>query len=711
MVPASEAQADEGGSTLVSETFKGSTVADSRWIPLGDACLTGATADASAPGSGSALAGCQKSTDTAYLLGQDGDGYLQLTDNSGSSTADVLFDRAIPSANGLDVSFYQYQFATSPTGLGNADGIGFFLTDGSYTLDQAGPTGSNFGGALGYATIEKEKGIQKGVLAVGLDVYGNFSYQPYVGTSCTATNPRTQNAVVLRGSGDGTTGYCLLASSPLSTNGPQIKTDGPTGQVDGVPGSSTDDKGTLVRIVISPKDGDQAQTVTVYLNGTQVSTSQLDQPLPATVKLGFSSSTGGGHAAHLIRTVSVKSVDSLGDINLVKSVDHTAETGTSKTEFTEGDTVPYSVLVTNTGEDPLEDVTVTDPKIRDITCPSTSLAPADSFVCTGKYTVTAEDVEAGSFPNTATATGTTPDGDKPTSDSSTSVPTYSTSTLAITKDLQGSGTSAVPDDTEYVASYSYEAGAYEYCTADGVAEPTDTTGSYPAGSGFLRVKADGTAVQSDPIPVGAVVTVGEVKPLDTDVITWDEPTITPASGQVTIGCDPTANTAGITNTVNTIPGSVSWSKVDPSGNALAGSEWELSGPGEFSETVVDNGENDEDPAVGALKVSGLSWGEYSLKETKAPEGYELATDVLGPKTISADALEVSFGEIENQPTPVKPTPTPTPSTTPSSTPSTPGKDEGGLAHTGSDARAIGGGALALLLAGGAALSIRRLVRK
>ena len=56
--PATQA-ADGGGSTLVTETFKGAKVADSRWVPLGDGCLTGAHKDAAADGSDSRLGGCR----------------------------------------------------------------------------------------------------------------------------------------------------------------------------------------------------------------------------------------------------------------------------------------------------------------------------------------------------------------------------------------------------------------------------------------------------------------------------------------------------------------------------------------------------------------------------------------------------------------------------------------------------------------------------
>lgn len=69
-------------------------------------------------------------------------------------------------------------------------------------------------------------------------------------------------------------------------------------------------------------------------------------------------------------------------------------------------------------------------------------------------------------------------------------------------------------------------------------------------------------------------------------------------------------------------GSVTWKKSNEGGNALSGSEWELTGPDGTSATVVDNQTPDGDPADGAFRVEGLTWGNYTLVETKAPAGYQ-----------------------------------------------------------------------------------------
>jgi hypothetical protein len=91
-----------------------------------------------------------------------------------------------------------------------------------------------------------------------------------------------------------------------------------------------------------------------------------------------------------------------------------------------GDTIAYTFTVTNTGELPLSNIAVSDPKIGSVTCPVTSLASGQSTTCTADnlYTVTTADEAAGSVDNTATASGTPPGTTIPTVSppSSTSTP-------------------------------------------------------------------------------------------------------------------------------------------------------------------------------------------------------------------------------------------------------------------------------------------------
>ncbi len=74
-----------------------------------------------------------------------------------------------------------------------------------------------------------------------------------------------------------------------------------------------------------------------------------------------------------------------------------------------GDSVTYSYVVTNTGNVDLASVAVDDPTAGAVSCPTLTppLAPGRSVTCTAStpYIVTQADVDAGSFTDTATASG------------------------------------------------------------------------------------------------------------------------------------------------------------------------------------------------------------------------------------------------------------------------------------------------------------------
>ncbi|MGY6553133.1 MAG: DUF7507 domain-containing protein [Wenzhouxiangella sp.] len=78
-----------------------------------------------------------------------------------------------------------------------------------------------------------------------------------------------------------------------------------------------------------------------------------------------------------------------------------------------GDLIDYQLTATNIGNVTLSNVSISDPDVGALSCtpaqPAT-LAPTETLVCTGSYSVTQDDVNAGSFTNTATANGTSPGG-------------------------------------------------------------------------------------------------------------------------------------------------------------------------------------------------------------------------------------------------------------------------------------------------------------
>ncbi|MEZ2190447.1 SdrD B-like domain-containing protein [Corynebacterium sp. CCM 9204] len=84
-----------------------------------------------------------------------------------------------------------------------------------------------------------------------------------------------------------------------------------------------------------------------------------------------------------------------------------------------GDSVSFTSTVTNTGDVPLTDITVTGDPGNTITCPQTTLAPGESMVCTSEHVITAEDAKNGVHRTSVTATGTIPQSMDPGRDDRT----------------------------------------------------------------------------------------------------------------------------------------------------------------------------------------------------------------------------------------------------------------------------------------------------
>lgn len=404
--PAAES---ETGSQLLDETFKNSNFADpDSWSIKDGACLTAKTR------------GCAKTTDSAAIQGHEGNGYLQLTDNSRSAKGSVLYNQPIISKNGLHVSFDYYMYYSQRTGSGLStpgDGIGFFLVDGAATLQQTGAAGAG----LGYATNDedgtgrkaREEGVAQGVLGIGLDRFGNFSTQHASGTTNRVTggddcdqweNSTGSNSITVRGKGSmdsdrkWTKGYCIVTSGKVASGlGTKTATN-----------AANDTNGKRVDITIAPPHSaaDTTQKLTVKIDGATVLEYGIDR-LPDSVKFGFSASTGAAHQVQLIRGLSVYSMKQLSQLDLVKSVDKDKYPHADTHVFQVGDEVPYKFVVRNSGNTRLNKIAVNDPHITNVTCGAQTLAPGAQTQCSGTLTITESLVgENGTFTNTATATAT-----------------------------------------------------------------------------------------------------------------------------------------------------------------------------------------------------------------------------------------------------------------------------------------------------------------
>src|SRR5690606_37446736 len=95
------------------------------------------------------------------------------------------------------------------------------------------------------------------------------------------------------------------------------------------------------------------------------------------------------------------------------SIEKTAGIPTGQSQ---GATITYTFLVTNTGNVTLTGIVVDDAQLdAPAVCPVTTLAPGASTTCTGTHTITQAEVNAGVVDNTATATDPTTGGGKTTS--------------------------------------------------------------------------------------------------------------------------------------------------------------------------------------------------------------------------------------------------------------------------------------------------------
>jgi uncharacterized repeat protein (TIGR01451 family) len=139
-----------------------------------------------------------------------------------------------------------------------------------------------------------------------------------------------------------------------------------------------------------------------------------------------------------------------------------------------GDMINYTFMVTNSGDVTLSDVSVTDPLVSPITCPSgnpiPSMAPGAMETCTGSYAITQIDIDNGVVNNTADADGQCGAGNCPVNDDDTHMETIpQNGGVMIVKngelDLGGNG---IPDPGDII-NYTFEITNSGNVTLSGVA--------------------------------------------------------------------------------------------------------------------------------------------------------------------------------------------------------------------------------------------------
>jgi hypothetical protein len=232
------------------------------------------------------------------------DGVLRLTENQNNQRGYVYIDIPFPSAFGIKASFEYFSYGGDV--LRRADGISFFLFDADVPVFSPG----GFGGSLGYAQKGNDPGLSRGYIGIGFDEFGNFGNiaENKVGGFAGAGTDLVPDAVVIRGPGNGTSGYAFLVGrKTMSTGNDGLNPGGQFPISSGGTGTQriTDPNQPGYRKVfleLQPKPDKTGYFVTLRM----MVTTEIDQPrmvtifdrpydfpAPKNLKIGFAASTGG----------------------------------------------------------------------------------------------------------------------------------------------------------------------------------------------------------------------------------------------------------------------------------------------------------------------------------------------------------------------------------------------------------------------------------
>lgn len=291
----------------------------------------------------------------AHLTSQREDpvnqGWLRLTDAQSNRRGVAYLNEAFPSSEGVVISF---EYATWG-GIG-ADGMTAFLFDGN--IGEPGQEDfriGGWGGSLGYAQRCSAPGLRGGYIGVGIDEFGNFGNQ-HECRSGGKFEGLVPDAISIRGPAQAPEPYPFLTGTgtlPWDIDCPRaICSARPQAGEQGY---------RRIMILILPMQG--TYNVSVWSQKDIFSPmKELIQPYtipqqpPATLKFGYSGSTGNSHNVHELR-----------QLHIAPPVDIKTTIAIDQPKWHRGQEVTYTIEVTNgdyiTAQDvaiqhqsPLEDV-------------------------------------------------------------------------------------------------------------------------------------------------------------------------------------------------------------------------------------------------------------------------------------------------------------------------------------------------------------------
>jgi len=286
----------------------------------------------------------------------EGDGWLRLTGIDGYELGYAVYDQALSTENGL-----AFNFDYSSWGGSGADGIAFFLMDGETSMEDYNSGG--VGGSLGYAPrYQINEGLSNAVVGIGLDEFGNFSD---AGEGRKDGPGRAKDSVTVRGAGNGFEGYEFIDSTG------QLKESIDISKSKERPDQTGDDY-RYASVLFLPVEQQFSLTLNIQFgadNEPEELFSNLLLPgnVPATVKFGFTATSGGSTNYHEIRNLIIdKAV--LNDIE--EEIKEEEDQQNVITKPKKSVSVPVSALITG---NTLTIIPVTGSEMYPLSCSSTSI--------------------------------------------------------------------------------------------------------------------------------------------------------------------------------------------------------------------------------------------------------------------------------------------------------------------------------------------------
>lgn len=228
-------------------------------------------------------------------------------------------------------------------------------------------------------------------------------------------------------------------------------------------------------------------------------------------------------------------------INAVQTKTLTATKASVDTSYSKiGDTLDYTITLTNTGNVTLTGLTISDSLTSDEACPVTSLAPGAQSICTASYTVTQEDIDVGKVDNTASIGTNETD---PQNTNTVTITAAQTKTLTAVKASVDTSYNAVDDTLDYTITVTNTGNVT--LTGLTISDPLTSDESCPVASlapGAQSVCTASYTITQNDINAGKVDNTASVDTNETDPQNTNQVTITAAQTKALTAVKASADT-------------------------------------------------------------------------------------------------------------------------------------------------------------------------